>query len=235
MGDVGHLRGGRLGELEEGDVVTHELPRPIDGELAGVRPRVLDEFRGAREGALLGHDEHCGIGAPVRDGLKVPDVVLHLVGKRDGLRDEVRDVVGGELVAVRLGPGHEVVPASLAARPRLVDDVDGLPEIVLLRRHHGHDPRLEVGRAAGAVRHHHADRTIGVLLGGGEGRRRHQGRGKRRAEEAFMGWLLQVDEWAQRKNSLGTCTLSTTENMRYRTATTVPVTMAIRPARRCAL
>gem|GEM_PF-3601903 len=172
--DVGQLDARGLHQLQGGDVVAHVHARAGQGDLAGVLLGVGHKVLDAVKGAVLGHDKHRRVGAPVTHRLKSVDVILG--GIDDALGDEVGNVVGGQGVAVLGALLDEPVPANLAARAGLVDDHDGLSQVIVVTGQHGHQASLEVGGPARRISNDHAYRFVRIVLGHGrQAKGQHQG------------------------------------------------------------
>ena len=127
------------------------------GHLAGLFLDRGEELLQRVVGGILAHDDDLGI-ADERgdDGEVVIAQVAHAHGPvgAHGLRaDEQRVAVGGLII--------DVLAADAAGRAALIDDGDGLPELLLQQR--GQRTAIDIRGAAGGVRDDHGDRTVGIL------------------------------------------------------------------------
>ena len=170
-----------------------QRPDKADAELAGVLPRVVDDFLRRLEGAVLAHGDALGIVDHLTDVLEAVGGILGVLGQR--LHDEVRDVQAADGVAV--GPGlGDFGKADDPARAGLVDEDPGLRSVfvpVFL-----HDPGLHVARTARGEGDDHIDRLFGVGGCGGGRQRGGETEDRKKARQQFHGgspwmrWIIRL-------------------------------------------
>ena len=160
--DVDELGIGCFLKLKCRDVVPHKKARARERHFAGVLFCEIDHFFDGVIRAVFANDDNSRVSAPVGNRLKAISRILNAAFDR--LRDEVRDVVGRHCIAVCLSIGRKPVPANAATGTGFVENIDWLPEHILVARNHRYDPSLKVRCAACTIRNRNANRTRWVFV-----------------------------------------------------------------------
>ena len=107
--------------------MADKLARAVDGEFARIFLGVFHQTFGAVERTVFRHNQHRRVSTPVGNRLQIINVVFYFVGKGNGLGNEVRHIVGGQRIAVRLGFLHELIPSFAAPAPGRLITYIGCP------------------------------------------------------------------------------------------------------------